>query len=265
MKLIFPNGEHKTYALHDGITYIGREADCQIVLSAAGIANRHCAIEFHAGHASVRPLDRSNVTMLNGHQVAQAEAIKAGDLLTIAKISCRIVAIEHAAPISPSKPPVAEDSHTRVRAALPKFVLRGVSGVTFGKTFALVGNMVMGRAHESDISVPSEEVSRNHARLQVTPDGIMVEDLGSANGTWINGKRIHTDLLKPGDELRLDTIRFMLIAPGMDMRQQIAATQHAGKSPESSSRIAKTILWIVVGLGVIALGVFSALRFFGKL
>jgi pSer/pThr/pTyr-binding forkhead associated (FHA) protein len=65
--------------------------------------------------------------------------------------------------------------------------------------------------------VPADEISRRHALVKPTPEGLAVEDLGSSNGTFINGKRVQHGFLNPGDELRLDAVRFILVAPGMEM------------------------------------------------
>ena len=55
--------------------------------------------------------------------------------------------------------------------------------------------------------MPAEEISRHHAKLQVTADGVLVEDMSSANGTFINDKRIQTGVLKPGEELSAEAVR----------------------------------------------------------
>ena len=100
-----------------------------------------------------------------------------------------------------------DDNRTKLRMALPQFVLRGVSGSTFGKTFPLYGSTVIGRHRDCDLSVEEEEVSRKHARITVSPSGLMVEDLGSSNGTFVNSRRIQSGPLAPGDELRIDNLR----------------------------------------------------------
>lgn len=99
--------------------------------------------------------------------------------------------------------------------AVPKYVLRGVSGAVFSKVYPVAGPVVIGRAARCDISVPADEISRRHALVKPTPDGLSVEDLGSSNGTYINNKRVQHGFLNPGDELRLDAVRFILVAPGM--------------------------------------------------
>ncbi|MGH8173225.1 MAG: FHA domain-containing protein [Rhodanobacteraceae bacterium] len=266
MKLIFPNGEHTPVAVEEGVMRVGSAADCAVVLALPGVAAHHCEIEVRGGQAVVRPLDAVAPTVLNGRQITQESPLKQGDLLLFSRIGCRVTS-DRAAPatmpppsaVAPKKSP-AEDARTRVRMTLPKFMLRGVSGATFGKTFALAGTMVIGRQHDSDIPVPAEEISRHHARLQVTPDGVLVEDMGSANGTFINDRRVKNGLLKPGEELRLDTVRFMLVAPGMDARQQSAAPRTETAKVEEKG--GKTV-GIVIAIIVVAAIAFGVARYFG--
>lgn len=267
MKLLFPNGEHAAVDLGDGITLIGSGSDCQIVLIAPGVAVNHCEIEIHEGKGKVRIRDQSVATVLNGRQITQESPLKAGDLLLFGRIGCRVVAPERSA-TAPIAPPAAvadeEDGRTRIRMALPKFMLRGVSGTTFGRNFALVGTMTIGRQSDCGIPIQAEEISRHHARLQVTGEGVMVEDLGSANGTWINDKRVHTGMLMPGDELRLDTVRFLLLAPGVPApaTSTPVAEDVSRLAPKSSSGSAMG--WIIGGVVIVGVLIVGILKYLGK-
>ena len=266
MKLIFPNGEHAAVALTDGITLIGSGSDCQIVLIAPGVAVSHCEIEVRAGKATVRIRDQSVATVLNGRQITQESPLKAGDLLLFGRIGCRVVASEVMAAPEPKTAEVAEevDGRTRVRMALPKFMLRGVSGTTFGRNFALVGSMTIGRQSDCGIPIQAEEISRHHARLQVTTEGVMVEDLGSANGTWINDKRVHTGMLMPGDELRLDTVRFLLLAPGSQVAASPAPAVEETSKPAASGSGSKAA-WVIAAIIIVAVIAVAALKLLGRI
>ena len=254
MKLLFPNGEHGPVELKDGTTRIGSGAGVDVALVAPGVAPQHCTIEKQPGGALVRLSAASNVVVVNGKQVVGEAPIKAGDLLLIAKVGVRIVSLERAAAATAAataapaqkRPEPEDDGKTRVRMALPRFVLRGVSGSTFGKTFPLYGTMTIGRAADCDISIPAEEISRHHAKLQVMPEGVAVEDLGSANGTFVAGKRVHQGMLKATEELRLDTVRFLLVAPGMEATA--AATKPTPAPPPVVEKKSSSAIWIVVGL-----------------
>ncbi len=236
MKLLFPNGEHAPVELKDGVTRVGSAATADIALVAPGIAAQHCEIDHRGASATIRIADPKNVVVVNGKQANAAVAIKPGDLVLFAKVGARVVAVERPAAAA-RKDDDENDGRTRVRMALPRYVLRGVSGTTFGKTFPLFGTVTVGRHTDCDISIPGEEISRHHAKLQVMPDGIAVEDLGSANGTFINGKRVHQGMLKPGEELRLDTVRFLLAAPGLEAQgaPAKAAPAKAGAVAAASS------------------------------
>lgn len=268
MKLLFPNGEHEPVDLQAGETLVGSSNDCQVMLAAPGIAVRHCALRSEAGKVVAVPLDAQATTVLNGRQIAAETPLKPGDLLLFARIGCRVVASEKATPPSRKPLPVAamgeDDGHTRVRMALPKYLLRGVSGPTFGKTFGVVGSLTIGRSNESDICIPTDEISRHHAKLQVVPDGVVVEDMGSANGTFVNNQRVHTPtLLKGGDELRLDTIRFLLMAPGMEAHVPVTARNEV-VAPVVEKKSSSAV-WIIMAVIVLAVVAVAVLRYLGKI
>lgn len=262
MKLLFPNGEHEPVTLKPGISRIGSSAESDIVLMAAGIAPQHCELHLGGNSAMLKLVQPGNAVALNGRQIVGDAATKPGDIILFGKIGARVVAGDRALPVI-TKPPVAddvEDGRTKVRQALPKFILRGVSGSTFGKNFALQGTMTVGRQPDCDICIASDEVSRHHAKLQVMPDGISVEDIGSANGTFINDKRVHTGMLKPGEELRLDTVRFMLVSPALEMQKVAASADATRRAPaqneaSSSGGIGK---WVLIGM-VVAAAIVGAL------
>lgn len=218
MKLTFPNGEHAQVLLSDGVNRIGSAPDSQVRLNLEGIAPVHCELQLAGGIVTVRVPDPGNPVTLNGKVVQGVMAVRSGDLLGVGGVQARLVAVEKAAGVAAGgADPDSDSGATRMRMAVPKYVLRGVSGPAFGKTYPIPAAQVIGRSDECNISIASEEISRRHAQVKPTPDGLAVEDLGSANGTYINGQRVQNGLLKPGDELRLDTIRFLLVAPGMEI------------------------------------------------
>ena len=264
MKLLFPNDEHAPVALDEGTVLVGSAPDCGVRLTAPGIAAHHCELISEGGQARVRPLTAAAPTVLNGKQVAGEAALKPGDLLLFAKIGCRIVAAPRVAPAPAAnlaEPEADDPGHTRVRMALPKYLLRGVSGATFGKIYAMVGTLSVGRSSDNDISIPSDEISRQHAKLQSAAGGIVVEDLGSANGTFINDQRVHTaTLLKPGDEVRFDTVRFLLMSPSQEMPPPAAAPRSAAPAVGSDRA-----LWIIAGVVVLAAIGFGVARYLGMI
>jgi len=73
---------------------------------------------------------------------------------------------------------------------------------------------LIGRGAECDIAIPDRQISRHHVRLLRTPEGIVVEDLGSKNGTHVNGARIsEPTLLQDGDIIQVAfSLELMFVA-----------------------------------------------------
>jgi DNA-binding winged helix-turn-helix (wHTH) protein len=85
-----------------------------------------------------------------------------------------------------------------------KPVLVGQAGPLNGQRWMVQSQLIVGRDVTCDIMIPSRQVSRKHARFQYTQDGVYVEDLGSKNGTHINGSQVNTPiLLKDGDVIQI--------------------------------------------------------------
>ena len=68
----------------------------------------------------------------------------------------------------------------------------------------------MGRAPRADFIVDAPLVSRLHCRLNLETDTLDVEDLGSTNGTWVNGKKVLRSPLASGDEIRIGRVIFAI-------------------------------------------------------
>jgi pSer/pThr/pTyr-binding forkhead associated (FHA) protein len=70
--------------------------------------------------------------------------------------------------------------------------------------------VVVGRHRWCDVRIASPRVSRRHCCLVLDGNRVLVRDLGSTNGTRINGRRIQEEMLHPGDELSIAHCRYRL-------------------------------------------------------
>ena len=70
--------------------------------------------------------------------------------------------------------------------------------------------VVVGRHRWCHVRIASPRVSRHHCCLALDRDGVLVRDLGSTNGTRINGRRVDREVLRPGDELSVADCRYRL-------------------------------------------------------
>jgi hypothetical protein len=256
MKLVFPNGEHSQVLLNPGPNRIGSDVESAVRLSQPGILPVHCVIHITTSGANLQVPAGAGPVAVNGKSVADIMGLRTGDMLTIGNVAARFVVVESARMPAQVAAEDIEDGATRVRQALPKFLLRGVSGAVFSKVFPITGPVVIGRAAECDISVPADEMSRRHALVKPTQEGVSVEDLGSANGTYVNNKRVQQGFLHPGDELRLDAVRFILAAPGMEIQPPPPAPAKAVARIPSAQKMQ---IWASVLLTLAALAVIAVL------
>jgi pSer/pThr/pTyr-binding forkhead associated (FHA) protein len=86
-----------------------------------------------------------------------------------------------------------------------------LSGDLAGFTVDVPDNdsVTIGRAEQADATLPVDGLSRMHARLQSTPAGVVVLDLESRNGTFVNEERVAQRVLVDGDRVRLGALEFM--------------------------------------------------------
>jgi hypothetical protein len=83
------------------------------------------------------------------------------------------------------------------------------SGVLTGLSYAVSQPLILGRIPDCEITIPGSRISRHHARLYLRDDLLMIEDLGSTNGTLVNGKLLEgKQTLRNGDELLFQNISF---------------------------------------------------------
>jgi hypothetical protein len=102
-----------------------------------------------------------------------------------------------------------------VAAGVPKrFTLRMVKGVSSLGVYSLEGAVRIGRADECDVFLADPSVSRAHAVLETAGVEPAVRDLGSTNGTFVNGERVETKALRDGDELRFGNTRMQFQVTG---------------------------------------------------
>jgi diguanylate cyclase (GGDEF)-like protein len=95
---------------------------------------------------------------------------------------------------------VAELRRSAYPAAPDRHVLVRMDGINVGQLFALDRDELrLGRHTSSDIVLADDGVSRRHARITRDGEGYLIEDLGSANGTFVQGKRVERHRLRDGD------------------------------------------------------------------
>jgi pSer/pThr/pTyr-binding forkhead associated (FHA) protein len=110
------------------------------------------------------------------------------------------------------------------------------------RSFSVTRDMtVIGRREDCDLRIPLGDVSRKHCRLIKDGETIRIEDLGSSNGTFINGERVQQAELTAGDTLQVGPVVFVAQVDGLpeddDLQPVVAATpvQTADADSEASA------------------------------
>jgi len=115
--------------------------------------------------------------------------------------------------------------------------LRFISGKYQGGEFPLKENreIVIGRSSELDMVLVEDMVSRNHARISTADGEISIQDLGSTNGTFVNGEKVKEATLKEGDRVLIGTSIIKLI-DAKDMGETKSSPVNRAVSPSVSQR-----------------------------
>lgn len=101
---------------------------------------------------------------------------------------------------------------TQLRPSMADWTLNPKDPTHEGQTFPVRGEVLIGR-EGCDITLTGSHASRKHAKVSLVGGVLRLEDLGSANGTFVNDERIEAAELKPGDEVRFDTETFTVDGP----------------------------------------------------
>jgi hypothetical protein len=130
------------------------------------------------------------------------------------------------------QPPVPENHTVLDAAPMPYLLITAGSGR--GQTFELRGEVHLGRSRTNAVSLADGKVSRNHARLDPIRSTYILTDLGSANGTFVNGVRITQPVrLRDGDLLQAGDTQLVFHSQPAGNPPQFARA--AGYSPASAA------------------------------
>ena len=110
-----------------------------------------------------------------------------------------------------------------------------ISGPAAGQSLEVEGDVVIGR-EGVDFVIDDPEISRRHAVVRRTDDGIVVEDLGSRNGTWVNGRRITgPTAIADGGTVRLGTSEIKVNAATSELTRVHAAPAATAEVVQASA------------------------------
>ncbi|WP_395089511.1 FHA domain-containing protein [Armatimonas sp.] len=215
----------KEILLEKSESKIGRSELCDIPLFGnAQIGRSHALlVALPSGGYAVRDTGESPIGVLvNGAKINTEQKVRSGDQIQIVdrvlvffekQVRQRTVLenrdIKQAPAIPVAQPGV---SPYAIPQTPPPGGGRGggrllvVAGPHSGQSFALLAGLVFGRDPGNGAALPADtKASRRHAQLVSDSGGVALEDLGSTNGTFVNGQRITRVALAPGDQIVIGT------------------------------------------------------------
>lgn len=169
----------------------GRAAENDIILHDPQISRLHAALQWTDSGFAIRDQSSANGTLVNGERLGDAPyLLRDGDTITLSSQTVVFEILRSA--VDPVPQMVEQPQRTR-----PALVV--IAGPDMGQTYPLWGETItIGRAsHEAtwEIRLTDRSVSRPHARLEQSAEGLYLADLESANGTTLNDSPVRQPLL----------------------------------------------------------------------
>lgn len=198
---------------------IGRHPSNDIVLTEPSVSSRHATLAPTATGALVRDLGSTNGSYVNGIRVGETAELHPGDELRLGNLVINCEGESAPEPAS-AVPPPADD--TQIAAApvpppLPapeppepepavpwRIVVRAGNDLGAETPIPDEGELLVGRDSSCGLVLTDPRVSGRHASLRLTPGGLEVTDLDSANGTLVRRTRLSgSTLVQPGEEIQV--------------------------------------------------------------
>lgn len=213
--IVTTSSGEQTIELQPGEVFtIGRDPANKLVLEAeAGLSRRHCRISPREGDAvgwEVADLGSTNKTRVGG-RIAEQKVLTDGDVIEIGSVRIRFEDPEEA-------------KHLEDLGKEGVCYLEWVSGDRKGERVLLVKKCVtIGRRDANTVVIDDRMVSGHHAEIDRDINGYTIRDLGSTNGTLVNGEPISEALLTHGARVRIGNGRFAFKDPSMkDVEVELA-------------------------------------------
>jgi len=188
----------RVFALREGSFVAGRAAEVDFELSHVEISRQHCRFTWDGSKCIVEDLGSVRGTRVNGHRIEAPTTLNPGDQVGVGPAVILFGLGDAPAPASKKEPPSSPAGNSQM--------------LVFGKPADRIQvdrTMTFGRDPGTDIMLNDPGVSRRHA--SVAPGergGVIVTDLNSTAGSFVNGHRFDTHELTIGDRLQIGPFCF---------------------------------------------------------
>jgi ABC-type multidrug transport system ATPase subunit len=216
------------YPLVKSQVWLGRDPSCDIVFEpdAIMVSRKHAEIVEAAGQYLVTDNNSFNGTLVNDVRISSPTPLYHNDEITLG-MGGPVVRFNSPSRVAPKGASLAGqravaaaqvgDLSSFVESIGSKTIVANVGSMSqkvsvaessqptllMTLNFASKNELSIGRAESSDIRLDGLQISNLHARLMLTGSGVVIEDLNSTNGVYINGTRISRQSVHPGDNISI--------------------------------------------------------------
>ncbi|MBB6521582.1 FHA domain-containing protein [Pseudoteredinibacter isoporae] len=202
------SGLHEVWLVEPRLV-IGTAKECQLVLSDDGLKKQHAVVDISGESLRLRAM--GPLIEINGRPINEGDMceLNTGDKLSIASVVMDVVdpKLERR-----DVKPVNVGAQA-AKSNKQEWALKANHSALSDRVYTLSEQTVVGRSSECDIVLAAAHLSRQHARLFIDQGALYVRDLGSSNGTFLNGVRVEEARVRRGDELAFDSLSFGVLGP----------------------------------------------------
>jgi ABC-type multidrug transport system ATPase subunit/pSer/pThr/pTyr-binding forkhead associated (FHA) protein len=191
-------GKTERYPINKSTILVGRDPGNDVVINHPAVSSHHLSLAATPLGYTVTDLKSTNLTMINGHVIPanNPQPLRQGDVLRIGNLIGNSVSL-----------------------ILQSGAGEAVRALSLGKLdLSNLTSIVIGRDPKSYLPLNHPAVSSRHAMIMKQESGLIIRDLGSTNGTFVNGQRITQAPLKSGDVIQIGPFRL-----NYDAQSQILA------------------------------------------
>lgn len=207
LKLQFKDNTSRSLWLAGEKLTLGSDADNDIMLNGLGIEAFHATLEIQ--ESGIRLVSEAGSCFVNDMPVDAEHAMAAGDELRIGQHRMLILTAQQADELKKD----ANQSSASSSAAGTGWSLQAEHSKLKDQAYPIAEKSVLGRSKDCDLAVPYKLLSRHHVELTVRGGQLHLQDLGSSNGSFVNGQRATHIRLKNGDKVSFAKLVFTVKGP----------------------------------------------------
>lgn len=189
---------------------VGSATSNNLIISGEGACPTHAVFLIDGDNVSLSVIER-NPTKINDKLVIGEHPLNLNDKITFGTSAFQIV--------DPKQEVADAKSAPQAQAKQPAQIAQGSGWILQGdaqlknRQYPINDKMVLGRSPDCDLSFSFDQLSRQHVTFKILKGDLYVKDMGSSNGTQVNGRKVDQVKLNGGDILSFGPLSFNVIAP----------------------------------------------------